>query len=338
MSAPAVATATEAPAPTSGALALTPEGFAEVQKRSLEKRIEIYPARSWYPSSAGHPCDRYQVWRMTRWQKQAPHDHVLQSIFDQGRDCQPLIYRRLEEMGFDVVRESDRPTQYTLKNGARISGRPDGKIRGYKGERYASPRILEAKSMSGFEFDRMNTVDDLRNAERHWTRSYYAQGQLYTFLEDLPLGVFVLYSKATGMLKLIPYELDLGYAETILARIERLQELVNSGAEPEPIPFVWGVCGGCGFLDQCFPARDFGEGASVIEDTVLVEQLERRAALQPATREYEALDKEIKTRLKHDGIKQAIAGPFVIEGQERSRKEYTVKASKFVAYSIERQA
>lgn len=314
---------------------LTPEGFAEIQTAVLQQDISVFPARAFYPSSLGHPCDRFTVFRFTRWQEQARHDSVLQSIFELGRDYQPLIYRRLEKMGFEVIRESDRPVQYRVGS-AVISGRPDGKLRGFRGTRYQPPRILEAKSMSAWQWDRTATVEDLRGAASVWTRSYYAQGQLYAFLEDTPAGVFVLDNKLTGMLKLIPFELDYGYAEALLQRIERLQPMVQQGVDPEPIPYDWRVCGDCGFRKVCYPPRDFGEGAVVLDDPALVEQLEQREALRQGKAGYDELDREIKTRLKREGVKFAIAGPFVIEGRVVSKKEYAVAAHDEIHYEIRR--
>lgn len=315
---------------------LTPDGFQEALRAQLESEIQIYPARAWYPSALGHPCDRAAVWRFTRWQEQERHSAVLQSIFDQGNAFQPLIYQRLEAMGFDVVRESDRPREWRLRNGARISGRIDGKIRGFRGFRYDRPRLLEAKTMAGHQFDRTDTLDDLRNSSSVWTRGYYAQGQLYCLLEELEAGVFVIYSKATGMLKLLPFEVDYAFVEDLISKPERLQPMIDAGADPEPISYDAKICGGCGFRARCYPPRSFGEGASVIDDPDLVEMLELREKLAPASREYDSIDKAVKARLKHAGVATAVAGPFVIAGEKRHRKAYSVKEGDYVQYEIRR--
>lgn len=316
--------------------ALTRDGFDAVLRADLESEISIFPARSWYPSSVGHPCDRALVWNFTRWESKARHDTTLQAIFDHGRDHQPLIYRRLERLGFEVVRESDRPTQWQPKPGVRISGRPDGRIIAFHGAKYRPPRLLEAKSMNGYEWDSISTLDDLRHSPKHWTRAYYAQGQLYALLENLPLGVFALMSKATGMLKVIPYELDYGMAEALLQRIERLQPMIDQAIDPDPIPYDFSVCGGCGFLAQCYPPRDFGDGASVILDPEFIAQLERRETLSVASREFAELDKAVKARLKAEGIKAAVAGAFSIEGKAVEVREYKVPARTDIRYDIRR--
>jgi hypothetical protein len=317
--------------------ALTAEGFDWALRTVLDKEISIYPARAWYPSSLGHPCDRFLVWNFTRWQDKARHDAVLQSIFDEGREHQPLIYKRLEQMGFAIIRESDRPTQYKLKDGAVISGRPDGRLAAFKGQAYKPTPILEAKTMSSFQWDKTHTVEDLKSSPYPWTRSYYAQGHLYCFLENTPLGLFVLKNKTTGMLKGLPYELDFAFAESLLTRVERrLAPMVAQGVDPDPIPFDPIVCGGCAFEAQCYPPRDFGPGTQVLEDPALVEQLEVRERLKPASDEYQELDRTVKAILKRNGIKMAIAGPFQIELTERGVKEYTVPARTDLVVSIKR--
>ena len=296
--------------------ALTPEGFNRVLTQQLESEISLYPARAWYPSSLGHPCDRFSVWRWTRWKEQERHSPTLQSIFDEGKDHQPSIYRRLQGMGYQVVGEQDRPTQYQVKGGV-ISGRSDGRITGFRGTRYKPARILEAKSMSGYQWERVDTAEDLRTATSVWTRSYYAQGQLYCLLEDLPLGVFVLKDKGTGLLKLIPYELDYGYAEAILQRVERLSPMVQAKTDPDPIPFDLNTCGGCGFRRLCYPPRSFGEGTSVISEPLLLEDLARVVELAPGAAEYRELRTSVTDRLKLLGIKEAVAGDVVVEGTQR---------------------
>lgn len=315
---------------------LTPQGFAEALREQLESEIQVYPARAWYPSSLGHPCDRAAVWRFTRWDQQERHSATLQSIFDQGKAYQPLIYARLEAMGFEVIRESDRPREWRLRNGARISGRIDGKLLGFRGHRYPRPLLLEAKTMAGHQYDRTETLDDLRNSSSAWTRAYYAQGMVYCLLEELEAGVFVIYSKATGLLKLLPFELDYGFVEAIISRPERLQPMIHAGEDPEPIPYDGKVCGGCGFRGLCYPPRSFGEGASVIDDPDLVEMIELREKLRPASHEFDELDRAVKSRLKHEGIASAVCGPFVIEGQKVQRKAYSVQAGEYVRYDIRR--
>jgi hypothetical protein len=316
-------------------LTLTPARFDALQRETLEREIRIWPARSWSPSQLGHPCDRFQVWRFTKYELHARHDHVLQSIFTQGRDHQRLIYTRLEAMGFDIVREYDRPIQYRVRNTV-ISGRPDGKVRGIGSDHFEEPWILELKAVSSHLWDRLETAADLARSPIHYVQGYWAQGQLYCFLENLQHGVFIFENKSTGILKALPYTLDLEVCEAILQRVERLQPLVAEGIDPPPIPWTSGICGRCPFEATCYPARDFGEGAAVLTDTGLIDALERREQLKEARDEFDALDRGVRDRLKRDGVKHALAGPFVIDAREREVKGYTVEPRLDTIYTIHR--
>lgn len=304
---------------------LTTDGFEEAQRAHLEQKRKIWPARAWYPSSVGHPCDRALVWRFTRWDSQTLHGHVLQSIFDQGNELQPIIQRRLEALGFTVQGEGDRPKQYRVK-GALISGRPDGKLIAYRGEKYRPAPVAEFKSMSSWQFERTRTLGDLRKSSSHWTRNYFAQGQLYAYLEDVPAGVYVLMDKTLGMLRLIPFDLDYAYVEELLQRVERLQPLVEQGVDPDPIPFDPSVCGGCGFKAQCYPPRDFGPGLRVIEDGALLEDLEEIRRLEEAADQHAVLTKSVKERLKvlvgAEG--EAVIGPWSATLKKVHKATYSV--------------
>jgi hypothetical protein len=316
--------------------ALTPQGFDAVQMAFLESEIRIFPMRAWWPSALGHPCDRQIVWSFNRAETKSRYPARLQSIFDEGKLHHPAVYRRLEQMGFVIVRESDRPAQYRPVPGVTISGKPDGRIIGFGEERYRPAWSLEIKTTSPYVWNRLHTIDDLRQDRDYLLRQFYTQGHVGAFLDNLPRGVFVLKDKLSGMLKLLPFELDYAHAEGYLERAERLQPLIDQGVDPEPISYDETVCGRCGFLAQCYPPRSFGEGASFLDDPALVEQLEERERLAPSSSAYEKIDKAIKSRLKAEGVKFAIAGQFTIEGRVSPRREFTVKAQDVTTYTITR--
>lgn len=316
---------------------LTPEGFDAAQREALEKQIQVYPARAWYPSSAGHPCDRYAVFRWTRWNEMKPHDAGTQAIFNEGNLHQPAIYAALEGIGFQLVRESDRPRQWKLKGGAVISGRIDGKLVGFRGEKFEAPRLLEIKTTQTYQFDKLNTYTDILTSAQHYVRGYAVQAQLYCLLEELAEGVLVFKNKQNGLLKLIPYSLDYAFAEGVVQRIERLNAMVQRKESPPPITYDDGVCGRCGFLGLCYPPKDYGAGLQLFDDSQLMEDLTALEELKKGAKEYDALDKSIKARLKRLGtFEAAMCGPYLIERNEVSVKEYNVKARTDVRFSISR--
>ena len=316
--------------------ALTPAGFTELQQEHFESRVKVYPARSFNPSSLGHPCTRYLTWRFTKWQQQKRYSWTLQSIFDMGNELEPAIRHRLEALSFTIT-EIDRPTEY-LVHGAKLSGRLDGKITAWKGTKYPMPLVLEGKTMAPYSWDSINSIKDIQEHRRHYIRSYFVQGQCYLFLENLPRGLFALYNKTTGLLKLIPFELDYSFTESILARIEEIHPMVLSGEDPPPIPYDEDICGQCAFSHLCYPPRDYGAGTQLIEDGELLEMLEERATVADKRARYEELDKAIKGKAKQalgkDGM--GMCGPWEVSTKTSPRKAYEVKASEATTVTLRR--
>ncbi len=304
---------------------VTTEGFETALIEQFEKEIEVFPARAWYPSQVGHPCDRFLVWRFTRWEEQKRHDARLECIFQEGRLHQPAVYERLEKMGFEIVREHDRPVQYALANGAVISGRPDGKIRGFRGVRYNPPWVLEIKSTQDYQLQRLRTIDDVRTHSNFRMRGNFDQAQVYCLIDNLPHGILAFKGKGSGWPKILPFDLNFGYAEQILQRVETLQVMVNKKEDPPPIPYDPMICGGCPFEHLCYPPRDMGEGVHVLTDEGLLEDLDTRERTKAARDEYENADKAVKDRLKKLGVKLAVAGSWAIEAIERPVASYVVK-------------
>jgi CRISPR/Cas system-associated exonuclease Cas4 (RecB family) len=307
---------------------LTPEGFAEAEEAWLKSKVNVWPSRAHYLFNAAHPCDRHLVWNWNLWEAKKGHGPTLESIFGEGRIHQEDTYRRLEAMGFKIVREQDRSKQWRVgKNkDVIISGRVDGRVIGYRDRKYDPSWLLEIKSASPYQFDRLNIWQDLLNSEHHYVRNHYLQGQLGMLLENIDHCVEVLKNKLTGRLKIIPFELDFAYVEDAVKRIERLDGMVKRREDPPPIGYDERICGDCGFNFMCWPPRDLGEGAALIEDAAFVEDLVVREALLAELggkpKQLEELDKDIKLRAKKYVAPggTGIAGPFVVEVSERHVK------------------
>jgi hypothetical protein len=315
---------------------LQPACFEGLQQAALTEQIRVYPARSFAPSQIGHPCDRFLTMRFTHWEHQRPHSWQLESIFREGDLHAPSIYQRLEGMGFEVVRESDRPIQYRVGD-AVLSGRPDGRIVGFRGRRFETPKVLELKTMASYTWDKIVTADDLKAADAWYLRGYLDQIYCYEFLDDLPDGVIVTKNKQNGLLRIIPVPLDFERAEWLLKRAEIIHGFVQNNVLPEPIPYDDKVCGGCPFAHYCYPPRDMGTGLQVLDDQQLLDDLSERDRLKPAADEFAALDKSIKARLKRLGIFDAAAiGSYLITRTEVPVKAYTVKARIDVRFTIEK--
>ena len=256
-------------------------------------------------------------------------------MFDEGNLHAPDVYKRMEAMGFQITRESDRPVQYVVKD-ATISGRPDGRVVGFRGERFEQPLVLEIKSMAPYTWDKIATLEDLKHADAYYVRGYLDQLYLYELLDELPTGVIVAKNKVSGLLRWIPVPLDYEKAEAILNRIERIKGYVDRKEEPAPIPYDEGVCGRCPFNHVCWPSRDYGQGLQLFDDAQLLEDIEQRQKLKEGAKEYDSLDASIKKRLKRLGTFEAAAiGRYLIERSEVPVKAYSVAARTDVRFKIQ---
>lgn len=310
-------------------LVLTPDGFNDAYRNLLRSEEKSWPSRSWGPSRLGHPCDRYLVWCWTRWQEKAPFDPVKLAIFREGNIHQPDVYTRLEAMGFKIQRENEKAVQWTPRPGVLISGKIDGKALAYKGVRYDPSIIVEIKTTQGHTFDALNTVEDVRRHHAFYVRGYYDQMQLYLLLEERPRGLLVWKNKQTGMLKVLPpVEIDFQRGEELIQKAERLTPMVRAKVDPPPISWDPMVCGGCEFEHLCYPPKDAGQGAVLIDDEKLAEDLEQIAALASAAAEHDDLLKSAKARLKRmigcPGT--GMVGRWQIDVKEVSKREYMVPA------------
>lgn len=318
--------------------ALTAEGFHSTHLNLLRSERKTWPQRSWSPYNLGHPCDRYLVWRSTRWQEQQAVEPTLLAIFREGNLHAPDIYARLESMGFKIQREDEKTKQWEPAPGVRLSGRIDGKILGFKGHRFEPSLILEIKTTSPYTFDALNTIEDVKKNRAYYIRGYVDQCTLYCVLEERPRGLLIFKNKLTGMLKAIPFELDYDRAEWLIKRAERLQPMVDKKIDPPPIDFDAKVCGECAFNHICFPDKQGGDGAALIENADLLMQLEERAELAPISKRYTALDSAVKDTVKaamgKDG--QAICGPWSIKVSTRPRKGFTTQDGETTTVTLSR--
>ena len=298
--------------------------IAERQLDWAQSRIRQSPCHINRASELGHPCDRYLVFLRTRWKEASLHSPELQLIFDEGRTHEQAAVRQLEAMGYRI---QEQQRDYEWKE-YQITGHIDGKIQ-------VSDALLpfEFKSMSPWIWDKTTTIDDLHAAKQPWLRKYPAQVMLYTLLANASEALLILKNKLTGRLKDLLVPLDFTYAESLLKKAERVNAHVAAGTTPPPIPWEEAICGSCKFGHICLPEAK-REALQFVAFPELEEKLKRRAALETAKQEFDALDKEVKETVK--GQAKVVVGDFLITGKEQTRKAYPVKASTFWVTTIDR--
>ena len=269
------------------------------QKRA---KIKLHPTHTNRASELGHACERYLVFKRTRWQDATLHDVGLQFIFDEGNLQERAVIRELEDAGFQIV---EQQRDYEWKE-YQITAHLDGKLVLPDGR-----PPLEVKSMSPYIFKTIQTAEDLKNPKYPHLQRYIAQLQIYMLLANEPKAVFLFKNKSTGELREIWLDLDYAFAETLLQKAQRINRNVEAGIVPEPIPYSEKVCGSCPFLHICLPdvKRD---ALDMTNDPELEAKLKRREELDKAASEYDDVDKELKAVFKEKS--KVVVGDFLITG------------------------
>jgi len=145
---------------------------------------------------------------------------------------------------------------------------------------------------------------------------------LYMLMDNMDRGIMVFKNKVTGELLQIDFVLDdqfLEYLETVLKKLERVNEYCEKDELPPVIPIS--DCDRCGFCTTlCFPDRDFGPGFKImLPDPEIDRLLSRREQLQEAAKEYEHIDKDLKSMFSGQN---AIVSGWKIVSKEQSLTFY----------------
>lgn len=309
---------------------ILPDIAAEIHQ-SMQGDIKMVEPRSNWASSLGHPCARFGVHRRLDWQSKPMHSTTTQMIFNGGKMIEEHIAKDyLERAGYTIV-EHDRPIA-TERSGMiqrlQIGGKLDFICR--KGD-FEFP--VEVKSMQSYDWEKINTIEDLLFSKKTWHRTYPGQLCLYLLGKEYEIGCFLNINKATFEPKIIWVHLDMTYAEELVQRAEVINQHVAAKTYPDRIPYEDQICGKCDFAKVCLGDIVRTE-AEILTNEDLISKLEKREQLKEPAKTYAELDKEIKHDLK--GIKKGVAGDFAIIGKEIQQKGYTVEEKAYWQTSIKK--
>ena len=301
----------------------------EISRRrteALERRIEKYPRNNPIASDIGE-CGREMVLSILHWEERGLPSPELKARFERGNLVEDTVLRELSALGISVRVERQPFTIRDKKSRLVLRGKVDGFVR-WESAEYP----MEVKSLDPNIFRQVDTVEDFQRWI--WASKYPRQLQAYLYANNLEEGFFLL-DDCMGHWKLIPVGLDFAEMEQILQRCEQAVESVENyrqgvgdltrflpGYHKDPA-----VCRRCwAFGRVCTPPADY-HGLVMADDPEFEHALDRRGELQAAHKEYEALDKTIRERVKgQDGI---VVGAWLIQGKEIPRKGYTVQDMKY---------
>jgi hypothetical protein len=284
----------------------------EILDKKTERRIKIFPHPNNRASEAGHPCERFLVLSRLKNESRAIHDLSLQRIFDEGNLHERAVITAMIEAGLNV---SELQRSYEWRK-FQLSGHIDGKLDGHP---------FDVKSCSQNVFHAIKNLEsqDMLKSKYSWIRNYPAQILLYMMMEGVESGMIIFKNKTTGEMAQKDFYLNdwaLEYLETILKKLERVNEHVKNETIPEK-QYI-DDCSRCPFSKtECFMNRDYGPGFEFLSDEEIEAKLKRYEEIAEIAQEYSKLDREIKEQFKG---RTAIIGDWMIESKEYERKNYTI--------------
>lgn len=280
----------------------------------ISKTIKVDPQHVNRASSAGHPCTRHLVYCRLNSTERAKISVSTALIFREGNHQEKAVLDDFSEAGIKVQEQQ----RTFLWKEYQLSGHIDGMLN-VDGETYP----LEIKSMNPFTWEKIKTVEDIKNNSAYYVRGYYDQLQLYLLMSEVSEGVIVLKNKVSGALKQFVIVLDYAYSELIIQKLELVNRCVAENKYPDRIDDRT-VCGYCNFKHLCLPDENF-ESVELVDDPELVSLLDRREELREAAKLYEDVDEELKEvwRRTNDGT-YFVGGRYQVKVKEISRSIFVV--------------
>lgn len=255
-------------------------------------KVKALPHNANWPSSLGHPCERYLYYlRIPEICSQQPdHDPSLILIFEGGNLYEEFAINQLKGAGYKCLQQQ-RPFQLAQYQ---ISGRIDWVMNLDDG----SECILECKGMSPFSWKKIDCAQDMFESDKHYIRLYPGQLQLYMHAIKIHKGMFCLINKLSLMPKFIEFEYDKEYVEQILDKTARVNEAVLENKVPDRMPFDSVFCSSCPFKHVCLPPQLTGEGVFPEVDEETYSRIDRWLELKAIVSEYNKIDKWIDSNVQ----------------------------------------
>ncbi len=278
----------------------------------LDGERKVYPCYKNRASQAGSKCERHLVYMRTKWQEAEPFSRRVQGIVMFGRDFEHDLRKILMNAGYRF-RQPSRPYTWDKFN---LSGTDDGDISFDDGKTWT---LIEIKGLHTFYYERVRTWRDFLDSPIYG--KYPAQGQLYMLLLGVDTMYFIIGRKGTYDIRFIPMELDYEYAESILAKLERVNKHVADGTLPDRVD-DHRICDLCEFrVTVCRPPVFYGPGAELANPDVEV-MLDLREKLREektkAVKAFKEVDDQAKALVQSRPV--VIAGSWQLTKSTRTRK------------------
>jgi len=143
---------------------------------------------------------------------------------------------------------------------------------------------------------------------------------------EIEKAVLILVNKTNlYQIKPIWFDLDYGYAETLIHKAELVNTHVKANTLPPKINQP-DECSRCPFNHICMPDLAAGEGLKLVDNAEIEELLQQRTELEPAKKEFDGVERQLKKLLVPG--QDAIIGDYLVRWTEvtvnyKAKEAYT---------------
>jgi len=298
------------------------ESIMTAWERFIEDQDKGEPSNRPYCYASGYEeCDRKLVLQMTHGDRVLPFPTETKARFRRGKDRERNLKSDLGLIGrnsvppFEVVGQEEAFILRDHKNRIAISGKVDLSLDFGRGK----PKIkCEIKDYHTNITDRLTSFDDVLAGK--WTHKAARQLLCYLFGSGEPMGILIF--TRPGLPKLIPVYLEdhLDLVEDFLQKAERALDHKEAGTLPDYIQDMQ-ECKRCSFYGiACDPPIKSGEGTRIFTDPEIEQKLLRYCEIEETGKEYEGLDKWVKSEFR--GVENGLAGSILIQGKWQKFTKY----------------
>ena len=207
-----------------------------------------------YCSEIHHPCAKHLVHCRVDWKEQKlPDVHSLYR-FEEGNDQEWLIKEKLARVGFEIDESQRRVKIPEYKLSGKIDGTialpPDIELPLEFSDIKKFP--IEIKTLNPHFWESTKTIKDLMEHPKFWINKMTSQINIYMYGLKAPMGFLIL--KTFGKRwRILPMLFNQDLLDADFAKARKVNEHVDAGTMPHPIPYNPSVCGLCKFEHLCQP-------------------------------------------------------------------------------------
>lgn len=236
---------------------------ARLDKQRLDAReLWDHSAGNW-ASDVHHPCTKSLVHARIDWENQPLMDLTGCYRVEEGHDKESKFRDMLSKIKIDIDGTQRRyntktlETLVNLKLGLRIDGVFDLKKFGWQlPPPFDDVREIpwENKTVAPHYWDSTRTIEDLKRHPKHWIQKIPSQFNCTMLFEKWPGGLISIMTFGKKP-RILPMLFDKELWERDKRQLEEVNDHVDAGTFPPPIPYDPEVCGMCNFNHICQPLK-----------------------------------------------------------------------------------